>query len=76
MLKFSKLIMISFLTQCNKNYLKAYFLMGKAHLALQHFTEVSWLNFGAMGPCFVLFLVGEREKVSCHASVSVFSLEL
>uniref|UniRef100_A0A8D2PTD8 Uncharacterized protein n=1 Tax=Zosterops lateralis melanops TaxID=1220523 RepID=A0A8D2PTD8_ZOSLA len=34
MLKFSKLIMISFLTQCNKNYLKAYFLMGKAHLAL------------------------------------------
>ncbi|TRZ15911.1 hypothetical protein HGM15179_011259 [Zosterops borbonicus] len=25
--------------KCNKNYLKAYFLMGKAHLALQHFTE-------------------------------------
>ncbi|XP_053853017.1 tetratricopeptide repeat protein 12 isoform X1 [Vidua macroura] len=25
--------------KCNKNCLKAYFLMGKAHLALQHFTE-------------------------------------
>ncbi|NXC02651.1 TTC12 protein, partial [Orthonyx spaldingii] len=26
--------------KCNKKCLKAYFLMGKAHLALQHFTEV------------------------------------
>lgn len=51
-----------FLTQCNKNCLKAYFLMGKAHLALQHFTEVSWLNFGAVGSSFVLLLVGERER--------------
>ncbi|XP_071305679.1 tetratricopeptide repeat protein 12 isoform X4 [Agelaius tricolor] len=25
--------------KCNKNCLKAYFLMGKAHLALQHFSE-------------------------------------
>ncbi|NWS24633.1 TTC12 protein, partial [Polioptila caerulea] len=25
--------------KCNKNNLKAYFLMGKAHLALQHFSE-------------------------------------
>ncbi|NWR24470.1 TTC12 protein, partial [Emberiza fucata] len=27
--------------RCNKNCLKAYFLMGKAHLALQHFSESS-----------------------------------
>jgi len=31
--------------------------MGKAHLALKHYSEVSGLNLVAMGPCFVLLLM-------------------
>uniref|UniRef100_A0A8C5TCS8 Tetratricopeptide repeat protein 12 n=1 Tax=Malurus cyaneus samueli TaxID=2593467 RepID=A0A8C5TCS8_9PASS len=40
--------------KCNRNCLKAYFLMGKAHLALQHFSEVKGAQQEPFSCCVLL----------------------
>ncbi|NXO06159.1 TTC12 protein, partial [Oriolus oriolus] len=54
--------------KCNKNCLKAYFLMGKAHLALQHFSESR--------QCYEKMLTIDPQKENLFkACVSKASLE-
>lgn len=47
--------------------------MGKAHLALQQFSEVSWLNFGALGQGFVLLWWMRGRNFHAMPQFSVFS---
>lgn len=37
--------------------------MGKAHRALKHYSEVSWLSLVLLGPCFVLHLSQRDDRV-------------